>query len=275
MSLRDKCGEELVDLLVGAGEGEALAGDRLSLLGDLLCLGWVLRDLLNDLGEFVAVAGGGEPASFTRGDQFYGSSGLGGDDGDAAEHGFDDDAAKGFGGGGGVGDKIAGGHELGDVATEAEEVNAVLEAEVLNLLVKVLNVVGFAEEGVADEEGDDVGWRLGEGLEEDVLAFPGGKATKAADDEVVGGEVEGLAELLSCIGIDLVIFGVKAVVNDFDFCGVASGLNKGVSGGLGVGNDEGGAGIGKGDRNFEVAGAEVVGGEDVAQVIDEGATAKL
>jgi hypothetical protein len=86
--------QEVMDLLVGGCEVEAIAGDVLGVMGDGTADFGMTLTGVDDFRQFVGIVGRGELSGFAMFDEFDGADGNDG----GAEHGFDDDAAKGFGG---------------------------------------------------------------------------------------------------------------------------------------------------------------------------------
>jgi hypothetical protein len=90
--------QEVMDLLVGGCEVEAISGDVLGVMGDGAADFGMMLTGVDAFRQCVGIVGRGEPSGFAMFDEFAGATGGTGNDGGAAEHGFDDDAAKGFGG---------------------------------------------------------------------------------------------------------------------------------------------------------------------------------
>lgn len=71
-------------------------------------------------------------------------------------------------------------HEGGNVVAKPKEMNPIGEPEGLSLVAKLAGVLMiFSEEGIADEQGVNTG-HLGEGVQQNVLAFPRGQSAKYA-----------------------------------------------------------------------------------------------
>src|SRR5439155_12561420 len=84
-------------------------------------------------------------------DDFGDSAAVGGDDGFAGGHAFDDDLAERFAGGGGVDDDVELIDELGDVVAEAGKFDGVVELELGAEGADFLLVSLFGEESGADD----------------------------------------------------------------------------------------------------------------------------
>ena len=165
-------------------------------------------------GEGGGVGGGSEKAGVAVQDHFGDAGQGGGDDGEAAGHGFEDDRGEDIGGTFGVGeggeDEGVGGGEClldlflaegaaeADVAAELEAVDMGFESGALGALADDLELDG---EALLDEGGD--------GFEEDGEAFEVDEAADADEAEGFGGGGGGLgAGELS--GVDAVVDAVNA-----------------------------------------------------------------
>jgi hypothetical protein len=95
------------------------------------------------------------------------------------------------------------------------------------------SIVVFTKESISDEDSNNLFWTILQGLQEDMLTFPGGETAEVAQDEVVLRPVPEFADLGAEERIDRVMTRVEAVVDDGDAIAFAAGLDKGGAGGFG------------------------------------------
>lgn len=177
---------EGVERYGGVAEGVGAGG---AVGGELLAEGGVVDPEVEGAGDGGVVVGGAESAT-VWGDDFGGTSGVGGDDGFAGVEGFDVGEAEGLWAGVGLAVDIGGGDEFADIGLPAEEKDAVGDVEFGGALadaVLVFDLMGAL--GGADEPADPVfGSQLGECLDVVKVAFVGFPAADLDDD---GGAVVG------------------------------------------------------------------------------------
>jgi hypothetical protein len=155
-------------------------------------------------------------------------------------------------------------HEAGDVVAEPKEMNPIGEPERASLVAKLASVLMILpEEGVADEQGVDTR-HLGEGVQQNVLSFPGGQSAKYAHHWGIA-QSKFLAEVGDLIVRDGLEGGCVDAVVGQSRRGSPAALDEGGAGGFGVDDDSTHEPIGAKDRQTPVEGREVIGREEVVE----------